>query len=215
MTSDMGARPGVKWTAFALIGGCAVCCAVPIFAAVGLTGAVASFWAVLAYAEEWSLYAIAGIAVTGALIYLSQRRRESTGGGRAKCETSCSVDQSCCRSSANRTGGKVAATCSLPLDQLSERGKQFQALFANAFVRSERIGESVVWYLRKLPEIEMESRRLAALETTCCSALRFDVSVDEQHVVWRITGPTSARALLDLFGQLPMLVLTDSVTTRA
>ena len=34
-------------------------------------------------------------------------------------------------------------------DQLSERGKQFQALFANAFVRGERIGESVVWYLRK------------------------------------------------------------------
>lgn len=209
MTCGTNARPGMKWTAFALIGGCAVCCALPILTAVSLTSAAASFWAILVCPEEWASFAIAGIAVGGTLIYLSLRRRKSTAGGSANCETSCSVDQSCCGSPANQTGGKDAATCSLPSHQLTGRGNDFRALFTNAFVRGERIGESVVWYLRNLPGIEMESRRLAALETTCCSALRFTFSVDEQHVVWRITGPASARALLDLFGRLPTLVQTD------
>lgn len=94
-------------------------------------------------------------------------------------------------------------TCTLSDANLEERLDAFRALFAGAFETRSRDGDSVTWVLRRSDTLEQESRRLAALEATCCSPLTFEVYGDERHIIWRISGPKSAEHLLDVFYELP------------
>ncbi len=53
-----------------------------------------------------------------------------------------------------------------------------------------------------------ESRVLAQLESTCCSELTFDVTQENNHILWRISASRSNNVLLALFEALPAKVFS-------
>ncbi len=118
--------------------------------------------------------------------------------------------------------GEVSGpACTLPHTELGARIDAFRALFQGSFVERARDVEGVLWRLARSSHTEQESRRLAALEATCCSPLEFTVDVDADHVIWRITGPASAKLLLDAFYELPSeavdaatVVASNEITSR-
>ena len=101
------------------------------------------------------------------------------------------------------------ATCSLPIADRAQRTADFRALLADAFRDRSRSADGVQWKLRASASTEAESRRLAALEARCCDGVRFEVERRGDDVLWTVTGPQSARAVLDAFYELPMLVRSD------
>jgi hypothetical protein len=99
--------------------------------------------------------------------------------------------------------------CSLPPADRPQRTRDFQALFAGAFVDRVRAPGGVVWRLLYNAATERESRRLADLECRCCDGVTFDVRVADGFVSWEIQAPAEAAALLDVFYEFPVLVTTD------
>lgn len=99
--------------------------------------------------------------------------------------------------------------CRLPVGDRAQRTNDFRALFADTLIDRERLAEGVRWTLRADPTVEAESHRLAALEARCCEGIRFDVVREGDRVVWRITGPASAKAIMDAFYALPILARSD------
>jgi hypothetical protein len=102
-----------------------------------------------------------------------------------------------------------AAACRLPPADRTQRTADFRALFANTLIGRARVADGVRWILRARAGVETESHRLASLESRCCDGIRFLVVRDADHIVWRISGPPSAKAALDAFYALPALVLSD------
>lgn len=102
-----------------------------------------------------------------------------------------------------------AGACSLPPADRPQRTRDFQALFAGAFVDRVRTPDGVAWRLPYSLATERESRRLAELERRCCDGVTFDVRIDEGFVVWEIRAPAEGGALLDVFYAFPVLVTTD------
>lgn len=122
-----------------------------------------------------------------------------------------------------------ASACSLPPADRPQRTRDFQALFAGAFVDRVRTPDGVAWRLLYSAATERESRRLADLECRCCDGITFDVRIEarpreqpeeqpeespgERFVVWEIRAPADAGAeagaLLDVFYEFPVLVKTD------
>lgn len=100
--------------------------------------------------------------------------------------------------------------CRLPVSDRAQRTADFRALFADAFVDRARVPDGVRWALRTLPTTEADSRRLAALEARCCDDIRFDVVRNGDDVVWRISGPASAKATLDALYDLPVFISDDA-----
>jgi hypothetical protein len=99
--------------------------------------------------------------------------------------------------------------CRLPVIDRAQRTADFRALFDDMLVESARVRDGVRWTLRALGSTEAESHRLAELEARCCDGIRFDVVREGDHVVWRISGPPSAGAVLDVFYALPTLVQSE------
>ncbi len=101
------------------------------------------------------------------------------------------------------------AVCRLPAADRAQRTSDFRRLFDHTLLERRRDGQDVVWRLRATELSERESHRLAALEARCCDGIRFDVKRHRNEVVWSIAGPPSAKAVLDAFYDLPVLVTTD------
>jgi len=101
------------------------------------------------------------------------------------------------------------AFCRLPAGDRPRRTEDFRALFAGTLIDRQRAPGSVQWTLRGGPDIEAESRRLAALEERCCDGLVFHVYREADRVMWRITGPPASDPALDALYELPVLVATD------
>lgn len=200
-------KPNRKWLVFTLIAGCAACCALPIFSVLGFSGVVASVAAAFAGSEVWFCVGITLTLGIATLIYLIRRRTKTLNSSRS-CSTTCDLDQSCCNSASNLPIEKSVDQCSLSTEQLGERTKDFRKLFAS-FVRVERHNDTVNWYFNKGVDVEHESRRLAELEAACCSSLRFDIGIDDQYIIWAITGNELTHGLIDLFYQLPTRIQTD------
>lgn len=103
----------------------------------------------------------------------------------------------------------AVTACSLPAADRAQRTADFRALLADAFVDRARTSHGVRWLLRADGHTEAESHRLAALEARCCDGIRFDVQRIGDSVLWDIGGPATARATLDAFYELPLLVRSD------
>ena len=99
--------------------------------------------------------------------------------------------------------------CSLPPADRARRTADFRRLFEDALLDRTRDGDVVVWKLRASDASESESHRLAALEARCCDGIRFEVKRERDTLLWCISGPSSAKPLLDTFYELPALVMTD------
>jgi len=194
-----------------LVIGCIACCADPLLGAPGL--AAASTAALAWTGGNWPMLAVIGGVALGAA-YLWMRRSRVHATPASSCNSMCAVDRSCCGPAAGGDGG--ATVCLLSADELNDRVQAFQALFAIASVRSERSADGVTWRLQNVPGVETESRRLAGLESHCCSGLGFDICIEHGEVVWRISPTTErARGLLDFFYRLPTLTAGEGVPRRA
>ena len=208
----MAAHLSEKRSAFALVAlvlGCIACCAVPVLAAVG---AGAAWTAAFAWTEATSAIfgAVGGAALLAAFMRVRRPRGRTTLAA-SKCDSMCAVDRSCCGPAAGEGGGASTA-CSLSTGELSERVQAFQDLLARAPVRTGRTVNAVIWRLQNLPGVEAESRRLAGLESQCCSSLRFDIDIEHGEVVWRISPMRDhAGDLLDFFCRMPALAAAKGV----
>jgi len=99
--------------------------------------------------------------------------------------------------------------CRLPPADRAQRTADFRALFADAWIGRTRTAIGVLWKIRATDASDAESRRLATLEAHCCDGLRFEIARRGAEVVWEITGPATAAAILDAFYELPVLVQSD------
>lgn len=77
----------------AIILGCAVCCALPVLATVGL-GGIAS--AAIGWFTSNSLAIVLGILATVAALMIAIRRIAKMRAKAASCDIECKTDQSCC-----------------------------------------------------------------------------------------------------------------------
>ena len=105
--------------------------------------------------------------------------------------------------------GESGPSCSLPVADCAQRTADFRALLADAFRERSRSSGGVQWILRAIGSTEAESHRLAALEARCCDVVRFHVERRGDEVLWTISGPAAAQAILDAFYELPVLVRSD------
>jgi hypothetical protein len=103
-----------------------------------------------------------------------------------------------------------APVCRLPVADRAQRAADFRALLADSLVDRRRVADGVRWTLRGDSATEAESHRLAALEARCCDGVRFDVTREDDLVVWTISGPPSASRVLDAFHELPVVVMSDA-----
>jgi hypothetical protein len=183
----------------ALVPGCIACCAIPMLAALGVG---AAWTAALVWTEAtWLILgAVGGVALLGTFTGLRRSRGRPTRVASNR-HSVCAIDRSCCGVAGEVGGGSTA--CSLSNGELSDRVQAFQDLLARAPARTRRAGNAVIWRLQNLPGVEVESRRLAAPESHCCSGLKFDIDIEQREVIWRISLVHDyARDLLDFFYRL-------------
>jgi hypothetical protein len=194
-------RVSKKWIGLAALG-CALCCALPFAAILGIggTAAVGAFLARVDFETAICVALLGGIA--GAAMYATWRRSRARKA--ESCEIACRADGGCC---APQQSVEVSAKCDLPVGERDRRGVEFQSLFALAFLRRERRDNEVTWLLEDLPGVFEESIRLSKLESSCCPFLKFDVATIDGKVRWRIGGPSSAKPILDLLYELPVRIL--------
>ena len=99
--------------------------------------------------------------------------------------------------------------CRLPPSDRARRTADFRALFSNGLAGRERSSGRVRWALHAQPDVEAESRRLAALEERCCDGIRFEIRREGDEVHWDISGPKAAAATLDVLFDLPIKVMSN------
>lgn len=173
----------VVWVALA----CAACCLGPLMA---IAGVGTTLTGVALFVDPWFGVGV-GAFVLGVVGYLFIKRL----GRNVKSP----------EGSSSTTG----TVCRLPPSDRAQRSADFRRLFENTLLDRTRDGHNVLWTLRATPVSERESHRLASLETRCCDGIQFDVRGEEDEIVWRITGPPAAAAVLDAFYELPVLVTTE------
>lgn len=106
------------------------------------------------------------------------------------------------------------SVCRLPSADRPARTQAFRRLLSAAFIGRDRDEQTVVWTLRRTPEAECESERLAELERRCCDGVSFSLVALDERLEWHISGPADAGAILDAFYQLPEWVKTDAGAAR-
>jgi hypothetical protein len=105
--------------------------------------------------------------------------------------------------------GRSGPVCSLPPADRQQRTQDFRALFDGALLDRRRDADGVSWLLSANDRVELESRRLAALEARCCDGIGIAITRHADAITWRITGPPSAARMLEAFYELPVLVADD------
>jgi hypothetical protein len=102
-------------------------------------------------------------------------------------------------------------------DTAEERLREYARLFDTAFVSRERSADVVRWRLRARAGVEAWAHDLARRENACCAFITNRVRVEGDEVVWEATtiDDPAARAVLDLFCELPVHGWQDETAVRA
>ena len=79
--------------------------------------------------------------------------------------------------------------CSLTEGQMRGRSSEWEALASGALQAVERVSGALVLRFRSDEHVESELRRLAELESQCCSGLRFWVVASGGSVDMHVEGP--------------------------
>ncbi|HEY7226031.1 MAG TPA: hypothetical protein VH561_20835 [Micromonosporaceae bacterium] len=99
----------------------------------------------------------------------------------------------------------VVCDLSTAPDTAQERLAEYQQLFRRALVGRERHAVGIRFRFRAQEGIEAWVRDLAQREHACCAFMAFDVATvgDEVHMDVAVSDNDDARAVLDLFYELP------------
>jgi len=105
----------------------------------------------------------------------------------------------------------VSVGCTLPREDMRERGEEFRRLFARGLKRREADGSRVVWTFAWTHELERDARALAKTEQGCCSFWSFDVrrSGDELH--WEAKVPPDRIEAIAMLDSIAAAALTASM----
>ena len=90
-------------------------------------------------------------------------------------------------------------------DTPSERLAEYGRLFAHALLTRERTPAGVVFTFAAKPGVWEWLTDLVHREAVCCPCFAYEVSADDNRIVWSLTseaGP-AAQAMLDEFAAMP------------
>ena len=199
---DAVSRAG-KWAVASGLIACLLACSVPVVA--GLTGG-ALFASVLATGFFPQLEAVGlGMTALGLLAlggaFLAKRRHDgSVVCASAACSSSCegSDDE------------EPAIACTLDAAGIKQRADRFRAVFARAFVRSERLDDGVRWRFADHDGLLEELRALAIEEHECCLFFDFDVQPRGREIWWETRTTERGQPVLEEFFKLPQTLLDES-----
>jgi hypothetical protein len=92
----------------------------------------------------------------------------------------------------------VPMDCTLPTVEQPLRVAEFDALFATALHKVERVSATKV-RLRLASAAEERARDLIARESSCCSFFTFTTDRTPEHLVVDIEAPANRASILDAF----------------
>ena len=106
-----------------------------------------------------------------------------------------------------RADAPIACDMSTATDTPEERLHEYRRLFEHAFVRRERLPDSVVLAFRDEPEVRNWVEDLARREAACCPFVDYRVEAAGDEVIWtttKVTGDQRAavHVMLDAFHDL-------------
>lgn len=187
---------------------CAACCAAPVVAIVIGAGAAST---IAAIAEPLAGVLLATGAILGIAIYVRRRN--------ARAAAACATDASCgCGPAETRSlytspdpvaHAPIACTIDLRDKKAVQAGiDKYRGAFTH-LVATERTSNGFRWRFRAVPGLEVELQQLAAGEHSCCSFMKFDVTVNGSEIVWITTADSSAQSVVEEYMRLPEMLRAE------
>ncbi|MFT5359419.1 MAG: hypothetical protein ACI9KE_006662 [Polyangiales bacterium] len=222
-TSHTGRKRITRAGTFAATGGflaCAIACSAPLLLSVSGSALVASGMATGFFARMEAIgLTIVGVGVLTLVVgWVLRLRAGSSPAAEEKASTSgcgCAAKAETAPSSNERTfavgdatqGASVA--CTLDGQGSRSRALAFKRVFERAYLRSERVGQSVRWRFGDAPGLFEELTALAAQEHVCCSFFEFDIRAVGAEVWWETRSSAQAQPVLEEFFALPQTLQTS------
>jgi hypothetical protein len=198
-------RHKLAWATGAGIVACGLACTLPALVVVAAgTGAGASAAAYLPCCSELTAGFAAFLGTLATLVVVAKWRARkmktmSTGCG-------CSSTKEIYRSPKAEENVPIACTADLQ-DKVSIQQQMdgYREAFEH-LVRTERVPPNgLTWTFRAVPGLADRLRTLASNEYRCCSFFTFDVRASDSgnELLWTLSAPDDARAIVDAFAELP------------
>jgi hypothetical protein len=89
--------------------------------------------------------------------------------------------------------------CTLSPDGMTARLALIDALAADGVLARAPTESGMCVRLRDTPDIERRTRELVAAESACCAFLDFTLGREDGALVLDISGPQSARPVIEMF----------------
>lgn len=226
-TSHTGRKRITRAGTFAATGGflaCAIACSAPLLLSVSGSALVASGMATGFFARMEAIgLTVVGVGVLTLLVgwVLRLRAGSSPAAQEKPCEASTSGCGCAAKSSNERTFAVGDATqeeniaCTLDGPGSRCRALAFKSVFERAYLRSERVGQSVRWRFGDAPGLFEELTALAAREHVCCAFFEFDIRAVGAEVWWETRSSAQAQPVLEEFFALPQTLQMSEVEELA
>jgi hypothetical protein len=169
----------LAWAGLAAVGGCAALCSVPLVAALGVGGGAAA--------------TIAGIVRPGTELLIG-------GGAFASVIAFMAV-----RLLKRKLTGSEPVACTFDMRDMAAAQAHIDGYRA-AFTRllsAERFPGGFRWVFRAEPGLELQLKNLAEREHDCCRFFHFELTRDEQTIIWQTTADHNATTVLEEYFRLP------------
>jgi hypothetical protein len=189
------------------IGVCAASCAAPLFAALGIGGALAGAAGCFRPGPEL-FFGLIGAGALGFFVAWIQRRqcaRSSKSASATAGSCGCGPAPSDTIFTTPTPGSDEPIVCTADLDDRPTVQGQldgYRAAFRH-LLRVERFSGGIRWVFADRAGLAEELRALAAKEHTCCKFFKFDLRRTNDSIVWETTADEQAAAMLEEFARLP------------
>ena len=193
------------------VAACAACCAPPIAALVIGAGAASTLAGI---AEPLAGVLMAAGALLGITLYVRHRRARAAA-------AACATDGSCgCGPTATKRTlysspepiGEAPIACTVDLSDRSavQAGIDTYRSAFDHHMRTERTPVGFRWIFRNAPGLEAKLAALAAAEHGCCSFMKFDITAQNDEVIWEGRAEAHAQTFIDEFMRLPERLREES-----
>lgn len=200
-------RRRLAWAGGAAFVGCAVSCSLPLLAVAGGGG-------VLTWAAAWirpgAELVVGGLVFASALAVMAMVQRRKT------------PDASGCGCGPTRGPTRLfespepspeePVVCTAPLGDKPtvQRGiDSYRAAFSQ-LTTTERFDGGFRWRFRREPGLEARLQQLIAAEHDCCRFFQFQLTAQEDEVVWETRAPGHAASVMEEFSRMPERLRAES-----